>query len=67
MRNPNLNYKSGLTDLWVVLTDDKQVIGECDAKVKEYLESLYDGLTFKPTRSVMSFHENDVVGIGEPQ
>lgn len=67
MRNPNLDYKAGLTDLWSVFGDDEQHLGECDAKLKEYLEVVRDELSFKPSRSVMRFTENDVVGIGETQ
>lgn len=67
MRNPNLDYKAGLTDLWSVFGDGEQHLGECDAKLKEYLEVVRDELSFKPSRSVMRFTENDVVGIGETQ
>jgi hypothetical protein len=66
MRNPNLDYKTGLIDLWYVETDAGAItIGECDNNLKKYLESRQDELTFRPSRSVMRFTGNDVVGIGD--
>ena len=66
MRNPNLDYKTGLIDLWWVELDAGAItIGECDRNLKEYLESRRDELTFRPSRSVMCFTGNNIVGIGD--
>lgn len=71
MRNPNLDYKAGLTDLWsiyILEEDQKTYIGEGDRALVDFLtEHTPHVVRAEPSRSVMRFSDNDVVGIGEPQ
>ena len=74
MRNPNLDYKAGLIDLYLVtleINDSVRFLGECAEPMVRYLKTLpqEEGvkLVARPSQSVMRFTENDVVGIGEAQ
>ncbi len=77
MKNPDLDYKAGLTELWSVtqITTDEvggelfQFLGECTEKVINLLLIRSENVRFeiKPSRSVMTFTGQDVAGIGEPK
>lgn len=74
MRNPLLDYQSGLIDLWSVTavhktsngTEIRAVLGECTGPLREaFADDDIVTYEFKPSQSVMRFRGNDVIGIGE--
>lgn len=69
MRNPNLDYKSGMTDLYSVYIleeDQRTYIGEGNRSLVDFIsEKLSDLIKIEPSRSVIGFSGQDVVGIGE--
>lgn len=68
MRNPNLDYKTGLVDLYDVSINadgEEMSLGKCTKTIAEMLTDRYVDLEIKPAHSYMRFTGNDVVGIGE--